>query len=397
MRAWMAGIAVVLLASGVAEARTPLRFQERVVGQVDGFSSDVAIARLNADRRPDIAVAVERGVTEPGGVQVLLNRRPEFAVEPFVEGGVTPYRVGVGDLDGDRDVDAVIPNTVSQDLTVFGNDGSGGLSSMAGIAVPYLTRGVAVADLDGDGRDDVVTSSLDDPDGFTSAALRIFSGGGPGPPVTVPAEEFFVPAETIEAVDLNRDRRPDLVAVDQSGVLVSYRAGASFEPVRRVAAIEDGPFDVAAGDLNRDGRTDLATANLLGPRVSVLLRRRDNTGFEPPRHIEVGTGSAQVAVADFDGDRRNDLAVSLLDAGKVAVIRGARSGTFRPPQMIDAGPVPLALAAADMDGDRDPDLVVGDRDSHELRLLVNRARLPFLPGREPPNLARSAPIARPGR
>lgn len=373
MRTWVAGLvlAQALWFGSVAAAHSPLRLEERVIGQVDGSPTDIAVARLNRGRTPDIAVAVQRGGEEAGGVQVAVSHSGAFRVEPLVLGGLTPYRVGVGDLDGDGDLDAAVPNTVSQDVTTFANDGAGGLAVGSTVPVPFQTRGIAVADLDRDDRPETVTSSIDDPDGISSAALRILPGDG-GPPVTVPAEEFFSPAETILAVDVNRDRRRDLVAVDLSGVWVSHRAAGGFEPLRRIALVEDIPFDIAAADLNRDGLTDLATANLIGTRVAVLMRRSDNTGFEPPRYIDVGAGSAQIGIADFDGDCRNDIAVSRLDAGKVAVLRGAPRGGFHAPQLYDAGPVPLALAAADIDTDGDPDLVVADRDTQELRLLVNR-------------------------
>ncbi len=375
MRTLMAGLVLAhaLVFGGVAAASAPLRFDERVIGQLDGSPTDMAIARLNTGLRPDIAVAVQRGGTEPGGVQLALSGFGGLVLQPFVQGGITPYRVGVGDLDNDGDRDVVVPNTVSQDLTLFGNDGAGGLAVTATPAVPYLTRGIAVANVIGDWRPDVVTSSTDDPDGATSASLRIFPAGA-GPPVTVPAEEFFSAAESIAAVDLNRDGRRDVAAVDGSGVFVAYRTTAGFEPLRRVAFVEDLPFDIAAADLDGDGLTDLATANLIGARVAVVLRKPDNSGFEPPRYVDAGAGSAHIAIADFDGDRRNDIAVSLLDAGKVAVIRGARRGEFHPAQLFDAGAVPLALDAADMDADGDPDLAVADRDSNELRLLVNRRR-----------------------
>jgi FG-GAP-like repeat len=377
--------ATALLFPGAAAAGAQLRFTERVIGTVDGFPSDLAVAQLGGDRTPDLVAAVERGVAEPGGVQVVLNRWWGLRFRPFVQGGPAPYRVGTGDLDGDGDVDAVAPNTASGDLTVFTNDGAGRLTATASLPAPYLPRGIAVADLNGDGRQDVATSSTDDPDGATSAALRIFYGeaGGFGAPVTVPADEFIGPAETLAAVDVDGDRRRDLVAVEQSRVMVSHRTpdGAGFTPLATVAYVPDGPFDVAAGDLNGDGRADLATANLLGPHVAVLLRRTGGAGFEPPSLVDVGAGSAHVVIADLDGDRRNDVAATLLDAGKVAVILRGRTG-FRTPQLFDAGAAPLALAATDMDRDGDADLVVGDRDSQELRVLVNRGRLLPL-GRSP--------------
>jgi VCBS repeat protein len=377
----MAGIAaamVLLLFPGAAAAGVQLRFAERVIGTVDGFPSDLAVAQLGGDRTPDVVAAVERGIVEPGGVQVVLNRWWGIKFRPFVQGGQAPYRVGTGDLDGDGDVDAVAPNTASHDLTVFTNDGAGRLTATETLPVPYLPRAVVVADLDGDGRQDVATSSLDDPDGATSASLRIFyrEGAGFGAPVSVPAAEFIGSPETLLAVDVDGDRRRDLVAVEQSRVLVSYRApgGGGFEPLATVAHVPDGPFDVAAGDLNGDGHVDVATADLLGPRVAVLLGRGGGAGFEPPSFVDVGAGSAHVVIADLDGDRRNDIAATLLEAGKVAVILRGSSG-FRAPQLFDAGAAPLALAATDMDRDGDTDLWVGDRDSQELRVLVNRGRV----------------------
>jgi FG-GAP-like repeat len=369
----------LVLADGAA-ANDRVRFHERVIGTVDGYASDVAVARLNRDLRPDVAVAVERGVAEPGGVQTAVSRWCRLALRPFVAGGQTPYRVGTGDLDGDGDIDVVEPNTVSGDVSVFANDGAGGLTLAETLPAPYLTRGIAVGDLNGDRRPDLATSSTDDPDGVSSAALRVHyrsaDNSGFDPPETVPPagpEESFTPAETLQAVDVNGDGARDIVGVEQSRVLVSHRAadGEAFEPVRTAAYVEDGPFDVAAADLDGDGRTDLATANIFGPRVAVLLRRADNAGFEPPRYIDVGAPSAQIAIADFDGDRRRDIAASLLDTGRIALIRGVPGG-FGPPRLVAAGPVPLALAAADMDVDGDADLVVGDRDSSEIRLLANR-------------------------
>jgi VCBS repeat protein len=379
-------VAGALLPAGVATAH--VQFSERVIGAVSGSASDVAVARLNADRRPDVAVAVVRGILESGGVQLAASRHwSGWQFGPFVMGGQTPYRVAAGDIDGDRDVDLVQPNTVSGDLTVFANNGAGALALAETIPAGQLTRGIALADLNGDHRLDLATSSIDDPELSGPASLRVHyrapDNSGFEPAVVVPhanPDEFFAPVETLAAADLNADGARDLVGVEQTRVLVSYRSpdGTSFEPVQTAAQLPGGPFDVATGDLNRDGLQDLVTGNLFASYVTVLLRRSDNTGFEAPRNFEVGGGSTHVAISDFDRDGRQDIAASLLDVGRVAVIRGARGDGFGPPRLFEAGAVPLSLAAADMDSDGDPDLVVGDRDSGEVRVLVNRRRFSAL-------------------
>ena len=116
-------------------------------------------------------MAVNRGVFERGGVQLLLNRRGNFAFGRLVLGGQTPYSIDLGDVDGDGDIDAAEPNTVSDDITVFTNR-SGALTAVPGPAAPYFTRGIAVADFNGDGLKDVATSSRDQPNG--SASLLVF-------------------------------------------------------------------------------------------------------------------------------------------------------------------------------------------------------------------------------
>ena len=187
--------AVVLLAVAAVVATLPvsahaaasLRFSQRLLGQVDGTPSDFAVGKF-ASPSPDVAVAVNRGVFERGGVHLLLNRRGSFAFGPLVLGGESPYSIDLGDVDGDGDLDAAEPNTVSDDITVFINR-FGSLAAAPGPAAPYLTRGIAIADLNGDGREDIATTSRDHPDG--SGSLLVFyrspANDGFDPVVRVPA------------------------------------------------------------------------------------------------------------------------------------------------------------------------------------------------------------------
>ena len=82
--------------------------------------------------------------------------------------------------------------------------------------------------------------------------------------------------------------------------------GVSFEGARNFAA-GSRPRSVAMGDFNGDGRADLAVANDDSNNVSVLLGNGDGT-FQAPRSFPAGSGPFSVAVGDFNGDGLPDLA-----------------------------------------------------------------------------------------
>src|SRR5438874_3113235 len=95
------------------------------------------------------------------------------------------------------------------------------------------------------------------------------------------------------------------------------------------------PFSVAMGDFNGDGKPDLAVANFDSNTVSVLLGNGDGT-FRAPLTVGVGNGPTSVAVGDFNGDGKLDLAVADFNSNTVSALLGNGAGTFRPPLASDA-------------------------------------------------------------
>ncbi|MGB5163349.1 MAG: VCBS repeat-containing protein [Thermoanaerobaculia bacterium] len=87
----------------------------------------------------------------------------------------------------------------------------------------------------------------------------------------------------------------------------------------------------------------------------------------------VGSNPSGVAAADFDGDRRVDLAVTSESPDKVGVLRNVGNGTFAAPVNVAlaGGSGPHSLAAADFDGDGDVDLVVTRHNENDVQLLIN--------------------------
>src|SRR5205807_1983670 len=88
-----------------------------------------------------------------------------------------------------------------------------------------------------------------------------------------------------------------------------------------------GPAAVAVGDFNGDGRPDLAVANDLQDSVSVLLGAGDGT-FAPRAMLDVGTAPVAIAVGDFNGDGNADLVTPNAGDDTVSLLLGAGDGSF---------------------------------------------------------------------
>ncbi|PYM04778.1 MAG: hypothetical protein DMD82_13405, partial [Candidatus Rokuibacteriota bacterium] len=151
--------------------------------------------------------------------------------------------------------------------------------------------------------------------------------------------------------------------------------------------IRGSPLMAAIGDLDGDGRLDLALTKINGDSVSVLFGKGDGT-FGVESGVRLWT--SYVAIADFDADGRNDLAALHQDynAGSLSVLLGNGDGTFGSPTRFGVGKNPTTLEACDINGDGRMDLVVANASSSSISLLVGTASSPplkrrYTPGRRP--------------
>src|SRR5262249_42518048 len=134
------------------------------------------------------------------------------------------------------------------------------------------------------------------------------------------------------------------------------------------------PTSVAVGDFNRDGLPDLAVARSSqfggSDGVSVLLGN-GNGYFHGPQNYSAGDYPNAVAVGDFNGDGRLDLAVANAATNAVRLLLGNGGGSFQAPQNFSAGADPSALAVADFNGDGKPDLAVANDGTTKVSILLN--------------------------
>ena len=173
--------------------------------------------------------------------------------------------------------------------------------------------------------------------------------------------------------DLNGDGKPDLAvantASDTMSVLLNKGRGR-FERSRfdRTGA---GPYRLAIGDLNGDGKPDVAVANY-GPRTVSVLMGRGNGSFRPKVDYGVGGDPWQVAIGDLNGDGKPDLAVANSYDDTASVLLNKGDGTFEPKVDYQTGSAPVSVAIADLNGDGKPDLATTNTFGNTVSVLLSR-------------------------
>jgi hypothetical protein len=118
------------------------------------------------------------------------------------------------------------------------------------------------------------------------------------------------------------------------------------------------PAAIAVADFNGDGKLDVAVVNVSSASVSIFLGQGDGTLRLAPGANPTGSFVSRIVAADFNGDGKVDLAVTNIGSNTVGIYLGNGDGTFRPPTAVSAGLAPSAIAVADLNGDGKLDLVV---------------------------------------
>jgi hypothetical protein len=339
---------------------SPAAFQEGIRYQVDGAGC-VATADFNGDGHPDVAVNTTTGF------QILFGTGKANA--PLTPGPTTQTGAGcgwVGDFnnDGVPDLAVVEGSAPAVSIDLFLGNGDGTFKAPFSISVPTAGGELAIGDVRGNGLMDVITSTgyllLGNGDGTLQTPINLFPGQSEAP--------LYV-----SAADLNGDGKTDLVFSNSLGpssnvaVLLSNGNGT----FQQTDYPSGEPGGTAIADFNGDGIPDIAMVYVTGGGGEIFLGIGDGA-FLAGTTFENSSVGQLVLAADFNDDGKADLA-SMNIEDNILMLLGNGNGTFTESELLGA-PVPAYdYVTANLHGQKPgkggPDIVTTN--GSEVLVLIN--------------------------
>jgi FG-GAP-like repeat/Abnormal spindle-like microcephaly-assoc'd, ASPM-SPD-2-Hydin/FG-GAP repeat len=366
-------IATVFLALGVAslnaQAQNPTPFIDSLspVATAPGTGQDLQLTILGSGFASGATVNFNGTSLTPSSIsntQIAVTV-PASSLATALTASVTVVNPNTAPLEGSSNIvffpiTNATPSVSNLAQTAFG--------------VGIYPDSVAVGDFNGDGKLDLAVANQDG-----TVSILLGDGTGNFNPALSPAVGNM--SDSVAVGDFNGDGKLDLAVANacgsepgcSSGGTVSILLGdgtGKFNPTDSSPATGNWPDSVAVGDFNGDGKLDLAVANDYSNTVSILLG--DGTGnFTAVRSPATGSAPQSVAVGDFNGDGKLDLAVVNSGDSTVSILLGDGKGNFNPTASSPAtGSQPRGVAVGDFNGDGKLDLAVANSNSNTVSILL---------------------------
>jgi len=327
--------------------------------------------------------------------------------------GPTPVAIATGDFNGDGKLDFAVVDAGNNKVSILLGNGDGSFTLSGAYIInrnPFPTPctsgcgsvplAITAGDFNNDGKLDLAITNIPINDGCkisgflgnTCSSVAILLGNGDGifkdsnqfdtggqVPTSVAVGHFNTNNPKGDFLDLaitNLNTNNVTILLGDGQGNFSQAAGSPF-------AVGTQPAAVAVVDFNGDGRPDLAVANADDGSISILLGNGDGT-FGVPKTFIVGVRPVSIAAADFNGDGKADIAVANYSSSAVSVLLGDGTGSFSSISSFPAGRHPAFVAIGDLNKDGHNDLIVANRTGNQVSVLLGNGDGTFA---EPKNFA----------
>lgn len=345
----------------------------------------VALGDLDGDGKIDVATPNNASITNTS-IFRNLSTGPgslSFTTKTDITNGSNPIAAFIGDIDGDGLPDLVVANTGSASYSIFRNTSTSGTISFAA-KVDITGAGtnpydVTIGDIDGDGKADLVVAN------YLANGISVYRNTGTVGTISFAAKVDYSTVDSPLSVslnDLDQDGKLDIAVAGflNTNTLSLFRNTSTPGAVSLASriALTTGvePRSVAGGDLDGDGKADLAVVNG-GSNTMSIFRNTSTVGalsFAAKVDVTTGTAPFSVSLGDIDGDSKVDLAVANFTSGTVSVFKNnSTSGNINLASKVDftSTTQPRSVFIADQDGDGKNDLTTANFGSDNFSVFRN--------------------------
>jgi 6-phosphogluconolactonase (cycloisomerase 2 family) len=355
-------------------------FASKVDFTSGSYPSSVAVGDLDGDGKPDVAVANSLSNTVSVFRDSSTSGSVSFAARVDFTTGFVPNGVAISDLDGDGKPDMAVTNYNSTTVSVFRNTSTGSGSVSFAAKVDYTTGtnplSIKISDMDGDGKSDLVVAN------YGSNTVSVFRNGSTSGTISFATKVDFTTRGRPSGValgDLNADGKPDIAVTNNDSNYVSVfkntgTSGTISFATRVDIATGTSPTGDAIGDLDGDGNAELVVNWASAVSVYRNTTSSGSISFAAKVDYTTGSGPTIVNIGNMDGDGKPDLAVANYNSNTVSIFKnGSSSGTISFASKVDygTGSGPTDVAIADIDADGKPDLTVANQTATTISVLRN--------------------------